>query len=54
MHVDIVITGVNTQVTERVKGYLQAEFQVSDLGHLKYSFGMEIARSKKDIYISQM
>ncbi|KAE8666093.1 Lysyl-tRNA synthetase 1 isoform 1 [Hibiscus syriacus] len=39
---------------ERLKEFLSLEFQLKDLGNLRYFLGMEIARSKAGISISQM
>jgi hypothetical protein len=38
---------------ERLKRNLATEFEIKDLGSLKYFLGMEIARSKKGISVSQ-
>ena len=41
---------------EEIKGYktkLQVEFKVKELDTLKYFLGMEIARSKQGIFITQ-
>lgn len=38
---------------EDIKLMMAKEFEVKDLGTLKYFLGMEIARSKKDISVSQ-
>ena len=32
---------------------LAKELEIKDLGHLKYFFGIEIARSKNEIFVSQ-
>ena len=50
---DIVITGDDIQEIDSLKRQLQTEFKVKDLGRLKYFLGMEIARSKQGIFISQ-
>ena len=50
---DIVLTGDDTNEIENIKRALNSEFQVKDLGELKYFLGMEVARSKNGIYISQ-
>ena len=44
---DIVITGNHTEEMIRIKEMLAKEFEVKDLGKLKYFLGMEFARSKK-------
>ncbi|KAG8487084.1 hypothetical protein CXB51_020649 [Gossypium anomalum] len=50
---DIVLTGDNSIEIERLKEFLSLEFQLKDLGYLRYFLGMEIARSKEGISISQ-
>ena len=50
---DIVLTGDNMEEMERLKKYLAAEFEIKDLGALKYFLGIELARSKCGIFISQ-
>jgi len=50
---DIIIIGDIQQEIKTLKGRLQQSFEVKDLGKLKYFVGMEIARSKEGIYISQ-
>ena len=37
----------------RLKTSLAKEFEIKDLGALKYFLGMEVIRSKKDIMINQ-
>lgn len=36
-----------------MKSYLVREFEIKDLGLLKYFLGIEVAHSKRDIFISQ-
>ena len=36
-----------------LKHYLDKEFEIKDLGSLRYFFWIEVARSKKGIFISQ-
>lgn len=50
---DIVITGDVHEKIEHLKRLLAREFEVKDLGQLKYLLGMEVARSKYGIYVSQ-
>ncbi|XP_020218570.1 uncharacterized protein LOC109801843 [Cajanus cajan] len=50
---DIVITGNDYDQIKHLKGILAKEFEVKDLGQLKYFLGMEIARTKNGIYVSQ-
>ncbi|RVW78183.1 Retrovirus-related Pol polyprotein from transposon RE2 [Vitis vinifera] len=50
---DIILTGDNTGKVERLKKVLATEFEVKDLGQIQYFLGMEFARSRKGISISQ-
>ncbi|PKI46814.1 hypothetical protein CRG98_032811 [Punica granatum] len=50
---DIVITGDDAVGIFQLKAYLHSQFQTKDLGALKYFLGIEVAQSKRDIYISQ-
>ena len=50
---DIITTGDNIQEIKALKGQLQQAFEVKDLGQLMYFLGMEVARSKEGIFISQ-
>ncbi|XP_020225261.1 uncharacterized protein LOC109807145 [Cajanus cajan] len=50
---DIVIIGNDYDQIKHLKGILAKEFEVKDLGQLKYFLGMEIARTKNGIYVSQ-
>ena len=50
---DIILTGDHIDEMSRIKLALGKEFEVKDLGDLKYFLGMEVARSKKGIYVSQ-
>ena len=44
---DIVLTGDACNELEKLKGKLAEEFEIKDLGALKYFLGMEFAKSKK-------
>jgi hypothetical protein len=50
---DILITGNNIESIKGLKQFLHTRFRIKDLGDLKLFLGIEIARSKKGIYISQ-
>ena len=50
---DIILTGNDTEEITRIKMALNKEFEVKDLGNLKYFLGMEVARSREGIYVSQ-
>ena len=50
---DIIITGSNEAGIQRLKGVSSTKFEVKDLGKLKYFLGMEVARSKEGIGVSQ-
>lgn len=50
---DIVLTGNNENEMARIKILLSKEFEMKDLGYLKYFLGMEVARSALGISISQ-
>nr|CAD1821571.1 unnamed protein product [Ananas comosus var. bracteatus] len=50
---DIILTGNNQKVIEDVKKWLKTMFDIKDLGELRYFLGIEVARSKKGIFLSQ-
>nr|CAD1824666.1 unnamed protein product [Ananas comosus var. bracteatus] len=50
---DIILTGDNQKVIEDVKKWLKIMFDIKDLGELRYFLGIEVARSKKGIFLSQ-
>ncbi|RVX01148.1 Retrovirus-related Pol polyprotein from transposon TNT 1-94 [Vitis vinifera] len=50
---DIILTGDHEEKIDSLKKLLTKEFEIKDLGNLKYFLGMEIARSKKGIAVSQ-
>ena len=50
---DIIITGNDTQNIEELKTFLQGQFHTKDLGQLRYFLGIEVARSKEGISLSQ-
>ncbi|XP_028105641.1 uncharacterized protein LOC114304706 [Camellia sinensis] len=50
---DIVLIGDDVEEVPRLKEYLANEFEIKDLGSLKYFLGIEVARSKEGIFICQ-
>ncbi|CAN0874904.1 Retrovirus-related Pol polyprotein from transposon RE1, partial [Linum grandiflorum] len=50
---DIIITGNDEEGINLLKDALAAEFDLKDLGPLKYFLGIEVARSSKGIVLSQ-
>lgn len=50
---DIIVTGDDFREIENLKNKLRAEFQVKNLGSMRYFLGMEMARSKGSLFISQ-
>jgi len=50
---DIIVTGNHEDEIARLKEVLNHEFEVKDLGSLRYFLGMEAARSRQVISISQ-
>ncbi|KAK2977889.1 hypothetical protein RJ640_022680 [Escallonia rubra] len=50
---DIIITGDDRGELDTLKLYLAGEFELKDLGALRYFLGMEVARSKSGITVSQ-
>lgn len=50
---DIIVTGLCKSVINETKSYLHTQFNIKDLGDLKYFLGIEIVRSKQGIVLSQ-
>ncbi|KAH9696724.1 reverse transcriptase Ty1/copia-type domain-containing protein [Citrus sinensis] len=50
---DIILSRNDEEELQKLKKQLAQEFEVKDLGNLKYFLGMEVARSKKGIVVSQ-
>ncbi|CAN6566752.1 unnamed protein product [Malus baccata var. baccata] len=46
---DMVVIGDDTEEIKRLQGYLLSNFEMKDLGGLKYFLGIEVARSYDDI-----
>jgi hypothetical protein len=50
---DIILAGTSLSEFARIKGILDSQFKIKDLGSLKYFLGLEVAQSKEGITISQ-
>jgi len=50
---DIILAENDKEDIERVKEALNKTFKIMDLGDLRYFLGLEVARSKKGIMMSQ-
>jgi Reverse transcriptase (RNA-dependent DNA polymerase) len=49
---DIVLKGNDHVVMKRFKTNLAKEFEMKDLGKLRYFLSIEVARSKKEVVLS--
>jgi Reverse transcriptase (RNA-dependent DNA polymerase) len=50
---DLIITSSDHSGIENLKKHLRKEFDIKDLGYLKYFLGIEIAHSNKGLFLSQ-
>ena len=50
---DIILAGPSQKLIDEVKIKLSDRFKLKDLGDLKFFLGLEVARSKKGIFVSQ-
>ncbi|XP_020417932.1 uncharacterized protein LOC109948654 [Prunus persica] len=50
---DIIVTGNDAEEQLKLQKYLSQEFEMKDLGDLKYFLGIEVAMSKTGIFLSQ-
>ncbi|KAI3697749.1 hypothetical protein L6452_30846 [Arctium lappa] len=50
---DIIMPSDDPDEINKLKAYLSLEFEMKDLGPLKYFLGMEVAKSREGIYVSQ-
>ena len=50
---DIVITESDSKGISSLKSFLQSQFHTKDLGMLRYFLGIEVMRSKHEIFLSQ-
>ena len=50
---DMIVTGSNSKKIKNLWSYLAKEFEMKDLGALKYFLGIKVSRSKQGLYLSQ-
>ena len=50
---DMIITGDDTEEISKLQELLSTEFEMNNLGELKYFLGIEVARSKNGMFLSQ-
>ncbi|RVW36637.1 Retrovirus-related Pol polyprotein from transposon RE1 [Vitis vinifera] len=50
---DMVVTGNDPEERKVLQNYLSREFEMKDLGPLKYFLGIEVSRSSEGIFLSQ-
>lgn len=50
---DMIVTGNDPEEKAALQDHLAQEFEMKDLGSLKYFLGIEVSRSKKGIFLSQ-
>ena len=50
---DMIITGDDLSGIQELKDFLSQQFEMKDLGHLSYFFGLEITHSTDGLYITQ-
>ncbi|GMI79954.1 hypothetical protein HRI_001664700 [Hibiscus trionum] len=50
---DIIMTGDDEEEVSKLKNFLSREFEIKDLGSLRYFLGMEVARTSKGLIINQ-
>jgi len=50
---DLIFTGNNVKMFERFKNSMKQEFDMSDLGRMKYFLGVEVVQHSEGIFINQ-
>ena len=48
---DMVVTGKDPEERKALQNYLSREFEITDLGLLKYFLGIEVSRSSEEIFV---
>ena len=51
---DMIITGDDLNGIQELKNFLSQQFEMKDLGHLRYFLGLEITHSTDGLYITQV
>ncbi|XP_028114451.1 uncharacterized protein LOC114312425 [Camellia sinensis] len=51
---DVILIRNDLEQIQELKKFLNDRFKLKDLGNLKYFLGIEVARSTKGIFLSQM
>ena len=49
----MIVTSNNLTKIEKLRSYLAKEFEMKDLGALKYFLGIDVSRSKQELFLSQ-
>lgn len=49
----MIVTSSNNSEIEKFRCYLPKEFEMNDLGFLKYFLQIEVSRSKQGLFLSQ-
>ena len=50
---DLIFLGYNDEMIEEFKGTMTREYEMTDLGLLKFFFGFEVKQGETGIFISQ-
>ena len=50
---DLILVGNDNKVCEAFKNFLDRKFGIKNLGQLKYILGIEVARGKDGLFLSQ-
>ena len=50
---DLIFSGNNAELIETFKEVMKKEFEMADLGLMKYFLGLEVIHGKDDIFMSQ-